>query len=59
VIGAERDQQSKTPDQTTLRILKNRWTGETGIACQLKYDRETGRMSETEGFSITDEDQEY
>jgi len=29
-----------------VRVLKNRWSGETGIACQLKYDRDTGRMTE-------------
>lgn len=48
VIGLERNQQD--PDNsnlTTVRILKNRWTGETGIACHLQYSKETGRMTET------------
>ena len=35
------------PDRTTVRVLKNRWTGETGIACSLDYDHETGRLTET------------
>ena len=47
VIGCERDQQGDSPDRTTVRVLKNRWTGETGIACSLDYDHETGRLTET------------
>ena len=48
VIGLERNQQdADNPNLTTVRILKNRWSGETGIACHLEYNKETGRMSET------------
>jgi twinkle protein len=48
VIGLERNQQDKeNPNLTTIRVLKNRWTGETGIACHLAYSKETGRMTET------------
>lgn len=55
VIGLERNQQDKdNPNLTTVRILKNRWTGETGIACHLEYSKETGRMTET----VFDEDNE-
>jgi twinkle protein len=49
VIALERNQQSQDPieaNTTTVRILKNRYTGETGIATYLFYDKETGRMSE-------------
>ena len=46
VIGCERDQQGDDPDRTTVRVLKNRWTGETGVACELDYDRKTGRLTE-------------
>lgn len=49
VIGMERDQQHDDPDirnTTIVRVLKNRYTGETGPACYLFYDKETGRMSE-------------
>jgi twinkle protein len=48
VIGAERNQQGENPNETTLRILKNRHSGETGIACTLIYERETGRLKEVE-----------
>jgi len=54
VIGAERNQQGEEPDKTSIRILKNRWTGETGIASHLHYSKSTGRMSEVE-FSEEEE----
>ncbi len=48
VIGLERNQQSlKGKNITKIRILKNRWVGDTGLAGRLKYDPETGRLTET------------
>jgi twinkle protein len=47
VIGAERDQQGEDPNMTLLRVLKNRFTGQTGEACHLRYDTVTGRLNET------------
>jgi twinkle protein len=47
VLGCERNQQD--PEQghlTVVRVLKNRWTGETGVATLLEYHKETGRMAE-------------
>ena len=39
VIGLERNQQSNSgSNTTTARILKNRYSGETGVACNLEYD---------------------
>lgn len=53
VIGAERDQQDEAQrDVTTLRVLKNRYTGETGIAGKLRYDHFTGRLQETDDEGI-------
>lgn len=46
VIGLERNQQSDTPNETTVRVLKNRFSGDTGVACVLNYDRATGRLTE-------------
>jgi twinkle protein len=46
VIGAERDQQGDHKNITTLRVLKNRYTGETGEGGWLSYDPETGRLTE-------------
>ena len=47
VIGLERNQQDEESSNiTTLRVLKNRWSGETGIAGQLCYSATTGRMFE-------------
>jgi hypothetical protein len=31
-----------------LRVLKNRFTGDTGIAGMLTYYKDTGRLHETE-----------
>lgn len=47
VIGLERNQQDeKQQHLTCVRVLKNRFSGETGIACHLRYLPETGRLSE-------------
>ena len=47
VVGVERNQQDeKFKNVNTLRILKNRYTGETGIAGWLIYDPESGRLTE-------------
>ena len=56
VIGCERDQQGEYPDRTTVRILKNRWTGETGVCCYLDYDKSTGRLNEVSESVDFDED---
>ena len=56
VIGCERDQQGEFPDRTTVRLLKNRWTGETGICCALDYDKTTGRLSEVADSSDFEDD---
>ena len=48
VIALERDQQSGGKhSSTTVRVLKNRYSGETGIACQLDYDLSTCKFYET------------
>jgi twinkle protein len=45
VIGIERNQQDPdSKDECLLRVLKCRFTGETGIADRLKYVRQTGRL---------------
>ena len=48
VIGLERNQQDKDNSNISdVRVLKNRWSGDTGIACHLAYSVDTGRMTET------------
>ena len=47
VIGCERDQQSDADsDKLTLRVLKNRYAGSTGVSSVLEYDGVTGRLNE-------------
>jgi twinkle protein len=51
VIGLERNQQSQTQSNvTTIRVLKNRFSGATGTAGKLIFDPTTGRLSENSGF---------
>jgi twinkle protein len=49
VIGLERNGQATDPNErntTYVRVLKNRFSGLTGLACRLLYSRMTGRMNE-------------
>ena len=46
VIGLERNQQGEDSNVTTIRVLKNRFSGECGVACHAKYNPLTGRMQE-------------
>jgi twinkle protein len=49
VVAMERDQQSddaNIANTTTIRVLKNRYSGETGVACHLFFNKETGRLHE-------------
>lgn len=54
VIGLERNQQSDDPNRTTVRVLKNRFSGITGEAGELRYIKETGRLLATEEASLLD-----
>jgi twinkle protein len=48
VIALERNQQSESGQSpTTVRVIKNRYSGETGIACTLSYDLDTCKFNET------------
>jgi twinkle protein len=47
VIALERDQQSERGgDETTVRVLKNRYSGEVGVASRISYDLSTCRYNE-------------
>lgn len=46
VIGLERNQQGDNPNVLTLRVLKNRFCGLTGVSGHLYYDQNTGRLSD-------------
>lgn len=51
VIGLERNGQAedeKERNTTKVRVLKNRFSGITGPACQLLYSKDSGRMLEIE-----------
>ena len=46
VIGLERNQQGEDANKTQVRILKNRFSGETGVCCHVNYNPLTGRLHE-------------
>lgn len=53
VIGFERDQQDElTGHMTTSRVVKNRFSGETGVNCTLEYNKDTGRLLETHAVTL-------
>jgi twinkle protein len=53
-IGLERDQQATSSDAgTTVRVLKNRFTGWCGAAGLVNYEEKTGRMLELKSNNTT------
>ncbi|MEE8385626.1 MAG: DnaB-like helicase C-terminal domain-containing protein [Dehalococcoidia bacterium] len=46
IVAAERDLQAEgaNANVTTLRVLKNRFSGQTGVAGAVKYNHDTGRL---------------
>jgi len=50
VLGLERDQQAEDRNKTVLRVLKNRTSGITGVAGELRYNTDTGRLVEGTAF---------
>ena len=65
VVAIERDQQAEDDANVgNVRILKNRYTGENGLAGKVKYYKDTGRLMDysdtTDGFTnetVRDEDE--
>lgn len=53
VLGLERNQQAegKQKNLVRVRVLKNRWTGETGIAGYLFYNRDTDKLEAVDRLS--------
>lgn len=48
VCALSRNLQGEDKHTTTLSVLKNRFSGDTGVASQLEYCIQTGRLTETE-----------
>ncbi|WYW00656.1 DNA primase/helicase [Pseudomonas phage vB_PpuP-Vasula] len=44
IIAVERNQQGSNPNLIRFRLLKCRFTGETGVAGYMEYDKTTGRL---------------
>jgi twinkle protein len=55
VLGLERAAQHEDPierNTTRIRVIKNRYSGETGKACAVLYDKFTGRMTEIQESAL-------
>ena len=60
VVSVERNQQDEdTRDVSTLRVLKCRHTGNTGVAGEMVYDKETGRLKEARSEFANDESGDF
>jgi twinkle protein len=60
VIGLERNGQALDPRErntTTLRIIKNRFSGETGPCCKLLWEKESGLLTEIPLIDNNDNDE--
>lgn len=58
VMGLERDGQNEDSilkNTTRVRVVKNRFSGRTGLACNLLYDETSGRMTEVEAKEADDD----
>jgi len=51
IIALERNQQGDTPNVVQLRLLKCRYTGDTGLAGNLEYNKTTGWLEPLASFS--------
>lgn len=47
IIALERDQQGDVPNMVLVRVLKCRFTGDTGVAGFMEYNKETGWLEPT------------
>jgi len=59
VISLERDKLSKdklSKNTTNIVVEENRRFGESGLACQLLYNRDTGRLSEIPRAEFEEDD---
>lgn len=59
IIAVERNQQGANPNLILFRILKCRFTGETGVAGFMEYDKRTGRLvAKPDGWRPDSEEQQ-
>lgn len=59
IIALERDQQGENPNEVQLRLLKCRFTGETGISGSMSYDKVTGWLMAVNGSLVNDDPTEW
>ena len=58
-IGIERNiQDNENSNYVTVRVLKNRFTGDCGVASILSYNKETGRILDCDNLFMEDNDKQ-
>lgn len=56
IIALERNQQGDMPNLVLIRLLKCRFTGDTGVAGYMEYNKQTGRLEESDFVPDQEED---
>ena len=62
VLALSRNQMAENVEEanvTKMVVLKSRYTGDVGVAAQLSYDAETGRLSEIYEEELDEEDDDF
>ena len=56
IIALERNQQGDMPNLVLIRLLKCRFTGDTGVAGYMEYNKQTGRLEESDFTPYPDDE---
>ena len=56
IIALERNQQGDNPNHVNIRLLKCRFTGETGLSGSMEYDKNTGWLVPVDGSEVNNEE---
>lgn len=56
IIALERNQQGDMPNLVLIRLLKCRFTGDTGVVGYMEYNKQTGRLEESDFTPYPDDE---
>ena len=59
IIGLERNQQGDNPNEVQIRVLKCRFTGDTGLAGKALYNRQSGLLESIDSTSVDYREEEF
>lgn len=55
IIALERNQQGDNPNHVNIRLLKCRFTGETGMSGSMAYNKQTGWLEPVDGSEVNND----